>query len=370
MSQHILKNLFSTGLVVLACINTSRVWAKELKWTHYGLRPLGMGNAYVAVADDFNAIFYNPAGLARLQEWHGELINPYFAVSKSSSDLFKNLSDLQASQTDQVLAALDDMTGRAYYAGAGLTPHLIFPGFGVGMGLDTYASLSIHGDISVDVDSRATALVPVAYAQNFWGERLSLGAAVKFVGTGGIDKNFSIADIDSFKSSGQQSNSPKLSDFVDAGAGVGLDTGLLFTPKDQPMEPTLGVSITDFGGTPLKGIGAYLTPKTRAPSVNTGVSLKPYKSSWSYLLTSLDVHSINTRDHFSKKLNLGLEYGLGSILKLQTGLHQGEMTAGFQLDAWLLVLRFATYSEQIGSSAGADELFSERRYILQLKVLI
>ena len=35
-----------------------------------------MGNAYVAVADDFNAVFYNPAGLARLDDWYLEIINP------------------------------------------------------------------------------------------------------------------------------------------------------------------------------------------------------------------------------------------------------------------------------------------------------
>ena len=31
-----------------------------------GIRPLGMGNAFVAVADDRNALHYNPAGLARI----------------------------------------------------------------------------------------------------------------------------------------------------------------------------------------------------------------------------------------------------------------------------------------------------------------
>lgn len=33
-----------------------------------GARPLGMGSAFVALADDINAIYYNPAGLVRLQK--------------------------------------------------------------------------------------------------------------------------------------------------------------------------------------------------------------------------------------------------------------------------------------------------------------
>jgi len=33
-----------------------------------GARPIGMGNAYTALADDVNAVYYNPAGLAQLDE--------------------------------------------------------------------------------------------------------------------------------------------------------------------------------------------------------------------------------------------------------------------------------------------------------------
>ena len=46
-------------------ISTESSALQENKWTHFGTRPLAMGNA-VAVSDDF-ALFYNPAGLARLK---------------------------------------------------------------------------------------------------------------------------------------------------------------------------------------------------------------------------------------------------------------------------------------------------------------
>ena len=51
----------------LALMSAGSAQALEGAWTHYGVRPLGMGNAFVAVADDFNSLFYNPAGLARLK---------------------------------------------------------------------------------------------------------------------------------------------------------------------------------------------------------------------------------------------------------------------------------------------------------------
>ncbi|NUN69322.1 MAG: outer membrane protein transport protein [Bacteroidetes bacterium] len=58
-----------------------------------GARPLGMGNAYIGIADDFNAAMWNPAGLAQMRrlELMGGLANTrqtddatYFGVSKSS----------------------------------------------------------------------------------------------------------------------------------------------------------------------------------------------------------------------------------------------------------------------------------------------
>ncbi len=50
---------------------------------HYqSSRALGMGDAYVAVANDYNTLFYNPAGLGRLQE--GQLnLSMDFEVSNS-----------------------------------------------------------------------------------------------------------------------------------------------------------------------------------------------------------------------------------------------------------------------------------------------
>ncbi|MCX6127302.1 MAG: hypothetical protein NTV34_21485, partial [Proteobacteria bacterium] len=73
---------------------------------------------------------------------------------------------------------------------------------------------------------------------------------------------------------------------------------------------------------------------------------------------------------YSKKVNLGSELGLGKMFKVQAGLHQGEFSGGLQIDAWLLILRFATYAEQLGSTAGSDKLLADRRYLAELKLLL
>jgi hypothetical protein len=354
--------------------------AKDTKWTHYGLRPLAMGNAYVAVADDYNALFYNPAGMARLKEWTGEFLNPGLELSKNTvtfaNDLSKFAGGSNAEGTKGVLELLEGQTGKNQHLALQWTPHLIFPGFGFGLGLDFNTTLAIHREISADLDVGPRVIVPFSLATNFFEDRLSVGTTVKLVARGGVDREFSIQDIEAFskkdetKTDAEKATEKKIDDYVEGGVGAGVDVGLLFTPEPT-MEPTLGISITDVGGTPYKqqdvGGTALGAPDVRLPAVNTGLSLKPWKSGDMYLLGAVDVHAINQPYSYSKKVNYGMEWGFMEWIKFDVGLHQGYLTGGFQFDVPLLTIRAVTYSEELGETAGQNE---DRRYALQLKLLI
>lgn len=364
--------------LALPLVSTPVAYAQQEKWTHYGVRPLAMGNAFVAVADDYNALFYNPAGLARLPEWTGELINPYFELSNSTRDFLSDIQSLQggsAGNTQDVLHLIEEQSGKVHHVAAGFTPHLVFRGFGLGIGADLSGTLLFHRYPTIDIDLGPSIIVPIAFAFNMLEDRLSLGFTVKARIEGGIDKEFSIEDIEAFSKKETEegetdTESAKLTDYVEGGRGFGADFGLLFTPI-KPMEPTIGISITDIGGTTYKkmniGGEAAGTPSTTLPSVNTGFSIKPFQTPSQYWLMAIDAHAINQPYSFSKKLNLGTEYGVGRILKLQMGLHQGYLSGGFQFDVRLLKLRFVTYAEEMGTSAGT---LQDRRYAVQLKLLI
>ena len=352
----------------------SMAFSRNRAWTAYGLRPLAMGNAFVSVADDYNAIFYNPAGLARLKDWSGELINPSFEYSKNLPSAIHdatNLANNSSNSAQSVLDLLEKQTGQNYHVGLGWTPHLIFKNFGFGLSLQFVGDMEFHRYPSVDIDLGPRVILPISFAHNFLEDRLSVGFTVKGRASGGIDHEFSIQDIEAFQSTGKSSNSTDLTDFVEGGTAVGADAGILFTPIKY-MEPTLGISITDIGGTPYKVYNVGGKTKIGAPapvptSVNVGVSCKPWSTDGAYLLTAMDMDSINQPYSFSKKWNAGMELGLGSILKIETGLHQGYLTGGMQFDVGLLSLKVISYSEELGAVAGTSE---SRRYAMQLKLLI
>lgn len=360
-------------LVFIPFFASTPLSAVENRWTNFGIRPLGMGNAFVAVADDHNALFYNPAGLARLKDWKLELINPHFEMSLRTINLInstvKKAKDKKFQDTGEALGSFTEISGQNQSLAIKYTPYFISPNFGVAFSTENLFSLVFHQQIELDIQLQTINLAPIAFAANFFEKRLSLGVGIKGIYTTGVNSTFSIDSISALTSS----SSKKFDDYIVGGQGLGTDLGLLFTPIDV-MEPTLGVSISDFGGTPLKKITlGKVQPKvapSRLPSVNTGISFKPMKTERTYLLFAVDAHSINQPIHYSHKLNFGGELGLSKILKLQAGLHDGDITAGLQFDVGLLTLRLATYTVDLAPVVGLDKELMDRRVAFQFKLLI
>jgi hypothetical protein len=368
---------FRRSLMAGILLSAVEAQSQKLEWTHYGLRPLAMGNAFVAVADDYNALFYNPAGLARLKSWDGEFFNPTFEVSENTSAFVNDAQNLVGGSAGSETAVLDlfeAQSGQTQHLAMGITPHLIFRNFGIGLGLKMEGDMIFHRYPTVELDVGLRAILTTAFAMNMLQDRLSFGVALKGVARGGVASEFSLDTLEAFtgcQGDGEESaNCPSLDDFIEGGFGIGADVGMLFTPT-KVMEPTLGVSITDLGGTPYEqqdvGGEALGAPPIRLPSVNVGVSAKPWTMGRSYLLTSVDMHAINQPVHFSKKLNMGIEWGYGDIIKVGGGLHQGYLTGGLQFDVGLLNIRVVSYGLELGSAAGD---IPDRRYALQMKLLI
>lgn len=363
------------ALVAVSVLVGLEARGQELRWTHFGVRPLGMGNAYVAVADDYNALFYNPAGLARLKSWDGDLFNPTLEASSRLVTGVQEIIDFASSgenSTSQVLDFIESHLGENYHGAMQLTPHLIFRNFGFGIGLQMDLDLIAHKDIAVGVKAGPTLIAPFSFAANFFENRLSVGGSLKLVARGGIDRDFDIQTIESFQGA-EGGTSPELSDFVIGGFAPGVDFGMLFTPT-QTLEPTLGLSVTDIGGTsftPLDFGGTSTgAPPIRLPAVNTGISMVPWRYNNMFARGSVDMHVINQPASFSKKLNFGAEWGYKTLVSVQMGLHQGYATAGLQFDVGLLKLALATYAVELGPHAASGEENYDRRYVGQVKILL
>ena len=347
------------------------------RWTHFGLRPLAMGNAFTAVSDDYNAIFYNPAGLAKIKSWDLELTNPNFSFSEDSRVLAREIIGLATgsesfSNTSEILDFMESKLSTEQYVSIGFTPYFIKQGLGLGFGALLQAGLSFNRYPSVNLEAGVKSISPVSYARSFLKDKLMLGASVKFRTVTEVARDLSLDDLDTLRSSNNngEKQTKSVKDFAKAGYGVGFDMGLLYN-SDLFFKPSLGFSVLDIATTSYSSFKVLEDKASRASSepmtVNMGLSLTPWQFRNQHLLVAMDFQEINHPIASSNKIQLGTEYSYGNLFKAELGLYKLGLTAGLQLDLWLFNLRLATYEEPLTYSAYNESI---RIYSVQMKLLI
>lgn len=67
---------------------------KEERIMVKGIRPMGMGGAFTAIADDENAVFYNPAGISQRRGWLLQVISIDGRINKETIDTVTDAMDV------------------------------------------------------------------------------------------------------------------------------------------------------------------------------------------------------------------------------------------------------------------------------------
>ena len=351
-----------------------------------GLRPAGMGQAFTAVADDQNALYYNPAGLARLDSWSLEIISPFVGFNNAllqNVDSFMEMQTLLqggSASTSQTLERLqpiiNDVSGKNNFARVGNAPYFVMKNFGIGLYSDTNIELVPHGQALpelLDFSLQSDADFRVGYAHNFFGEKLAVGGSVSYrARSAAIKDNLGLIEFVEISKDKAKSKA-FLQDTLKAGTGIGADVGMLFTPVEM-WKPTLGVSVLNIGDTRLKKFEKSTRFKGGAPapipqSVNMGLSVTPTFGNW-FTRGALDFRDLNLPTPASDKPCFGLEGGIkGRFVSgaLQGGMAEGYLSGGFEARLLVLTLRYATYKTERGYFPNQN---AERRHLLQAKILL
>ena len=247
-----------------------------------GARPIAMGGAFVAVADDATAIFWNPAGLARLPK-----------------------SEVALSHTEWLADMSFDFAG------------IILPLGGFGTIGASITSLSM-GEMEV-----RTVFYPEGIGEKFNAQDLSLGVSY----ARNLTDRFSIGFNAKYIS--QKIWHMSASSFA-------FDVGTLFTTQFNNMK--IGMSISNFGNKmrmegkdtlinydpdPVKygnndRIPAHMqTDKFSLPLLfRVGLAMDVMRSERSRLTVATD--AIHPNDN-TESINLGMEYAFNNIVFLRFG---------------------------------------------------
>lgn len=347
------KSVFAAFLIV-SFLSASLALAEEYPYIYRGFRPMGMGGAFVAVSNDANALFYNPAGLADVPGQKTTLLSLEMEMSEDGVSAFKDALDVNFDDPNETADFLRDYIGDNNHAGIAVFPHFEKPNFAFGVFGIARTDFSAHDYQfpKLEIQSVNDVGAAAGFARSFLDDSLSLGATGKLVMRKSLNRVYTLPEIfmNDFKD--------KLTDDAEDGFGALLDLGALYrlgeitTGGGKIIKAQAGLSVNNLIGSSM-GDAEDLTEH-----VDVGIALKTEQITLA--LDYIDIFDNFDQDSdIPKRINLGAEYLHNKKYALRAGLHQGYPTYGFSLLGEKIQLDLLTYVEEIGTYSGQEK---NRRY--------
>ncbi len=359
----------------------------EYPYLYKDPRAMGMGGAYVAVGGTSSSVFYNPAGIAKINKkagWEINLLKINLAWGKNSVDFMNDLQDaLDAKDGDYVqppdgkddddqLKAVNEVIKK--YQGENLhvsannytsiSKKWDKVGFTLGVLVSMKSDSITHQGFGIEgvIEEHANITYgPVlGFSYDALDGNLNIGLSGKYLYRKTIDHYFTSRELVEHEND--------LSDYIlnevaKDGTAFGGDLGVIYNiDKISWLPISIGASILNIGDLDFGDAGKV--PMT----VNAGIALKPKIPifDWTFALDYVDItQNIKEDDDKGKRIRAGVEVGLldrwWGGLKVRGGVYQGYLTAGAELRVFLLTAMFTTYEEEVGAYAGQK---GDRRYML------
>lgn len=320
-------------------------------------RTRAMGGASVAVADDHQAFFTNPAGLGQRTSKAYSVINLSAAMNTDYRKVRSRLESLGDDDTpgsrlanNNLLAEamgkrmVGEVSNFAYYMGGA--------GFGAAFLYQASMEASVvrPANPRIRVRGDSDSVLAGSYAWPLSNETVMfrdrargwLGTTMKFVSRRTIDSEFDARDYAAL-------SKQDLEDNQFAGVAMDLDFGALWI-LSSPWYPSVGLQVANILESKIDRrvgrlrrhatVGTALRPLTGPPERNRK------------LLLAADIVDVTSSDSLFKKLRLGSEVELRDWLHIQMGLMSGYFTAGFSANFKDARVDFASYGVELGSRAG------------------
>jgi long-subunit fatty acid transport protein len=340
----------------------------ELRELYRGTKAQAMGGASVAMVEDEQAIFLNPAGLAGVPRYS---INYAVVDAEASGDTIASISDTSIFNNMSV-GTLNRLMGKDTYARVQVTPSIVMPTFG----------LAVLADVQGAVLAKNMFLpqINIGY-QNTYGIQFGYGASLgslggrsryKGRGSGGGTKSelrVGVAGKIMWRRGGyhllsfsqliniNQDTMKALTGDYGIGYGVDLGTQYIVNVNDR-LRVSVGATFDNIGDMAFSSIA-----DPQAQTFNLGLGLK-YTFSKAAVRLAYDYRSIFADADWRKKTHIGLGVDI-PLFSVFLGLNQMKYSFGATFDIWLVQVTAVEYFEEMGATLGDD---SERRYLLQVSL--
>lgn len=339
--------------------------AIELQEFYRGVRAMGMGNAFTAIADDADAVFYNPAGLAHNRRVRLHLLNPKLEASK---DGIESITDLTQSGGGIDASNISSFFGKNVYASGSVYPSIQVPGFAIGYYYAGQLHLVSRNLAMPRVDVRYTLDrgVVSGFGHEFRGlsrrHYVRAGIGLKWLSRQGYEGTIPFSDL-------ATADKAYLKTLIGSSAtGWGIDAGFQYEiPISRNNEIVLAAAWHDIGDTSFgNSISGRRPPPIRNNLAVGGAivhRLGRFAGQTADIKFTAEGRHLMQKDVDPRlKTHIGAEFMIGD-LSVQGGLNQSSLGGGVALDLYFLKASAVTYGVDNQSYAFMDR---ERRYMIQL----
>jgi len=329
-------------------------------------RATGMGNAFIALADDATSIFYNPAGLAKNKSVRFHLVDTQLLVDNMDS-LTRLKNAVFDGQTENALNPDKQSLGFSF------KPTLITPYFGLSLyshGFGLFELQSLQGE-----NAEVFALNDLGAALAFgipFSDYFSFGFGIKAIQRTSIELNKPVSELlaelglDSLSVTSDPWTALKR--YSTVGYGFPLSAGFLITlPQVTRSSPVIQFAATaeNLGGTSFSKTGDANAPGRIDTSYHLG-SLLQYPLNKKFVLNL----TTDLRDQF-RGLSFLKTFHTGAELRhkffgVRAGLSEGYATYGFSLEfPPHTKLHFSSYAKETG-----ENLWEKQKRFYQLQLIV
>jgi hypothetical protein len=211
---------------------------------------------------------------------------------------------------------------------------------------------------TIDTNYRSDLAFILGFNFRLWDGRIKLGFNTRLINR-----------VEVQNSAVSAAGSLAYKDIGSEGVGLGTDIGLILAAPWEYL-PTVSAVLRDVGGTSFDKASGVRLSTTNRPNIvkqdlDVAVALFPIhtnnvRSAWTIeyrgLLTAED------ETDKAKLLHAGFEMNFGDVFFFRGGYNQRYWTSGFEISSERTQWQFATYGEEVGTSANPRE---DRRYTIK-----
>lgn len=294
-------------------------------------RAAGMGGAAVAIADDGDAIFQNPAGIGREDGDFSKnalrgfsFPNATFGLNKYTLGMLKDYDESEDRPSAIEKTILNAGNRDVVYGHVSAFPYITLWRFQLGVLSSSQGEAFLVRHTEPQESAYSTSEAPLSYTKTISASGLAqtalvAGFSIPYKKTGlslGITGRFAYRsrfarDIEATETSARKSSESYRSD-LNSTKGAAADVGLLYQMRGALL-PSFGFVLRDVGDTSYAPVTSSGEVEIDKMNIAAGAAIRPDFGKKAAFVLGVDVQRIHdTRLTLRDKVKMGFELGLGA----------------------------------------------------------